>query len=203
MYKNLTYRFIDNIKEKDKYVNFVKSFPIVSKTEFKNVSDMIEETISYFSDEWSLHAGAFDGDTLVASTSGHYLDFGETFWYSHSQFSKLKTNSLFLATDFMMVTLHLQKMLYFEAEKNHVFNYYTRRRLKQQLTIEKLIKWLESKDQISLRYHTLYDGLYLPGKDITVPNHKFYKPIPDAESLILLHVLKQEEREKLLNLNKI
>lgn len=210
IHDKLTYRML-NSSDKDVYYDFVKSFSHYYNTRPDSalmfdptyiggtpstlsftVDQMLEEP-----DHFGI-AGAFDGDTLVSTTSGYFPD--SPVWYAFSQFSRMNSNSLLSSVDFHITSMKVQNVLNAEAESTGAFNYYTRRTRKSQRLIDAVVSRTIDKKYIEFRYEKYYDGFYPPGQEIVISHHNFFKINLSSDSLMVLYCLKQSEREKILKL---
>lgn len=204
IHDTLTYRFLTRA-DKDRYLDFVKSFePML---EIKGPGYKFKETESPINIDLSLDdiegptykiAGAFDGDKIVATISGYFAE-GPA-WFSFNQHSRINSNSLLSAVDFHITSMKIHRVLMQYAEDLKIFNFYIRRNLKAQRSIDKVIERIINRGYMEFRYERFFDGYYPIGTEITVAGHEFYRANPHSDSILVLYCLKQSEREKILSL---
>jgi hypothetical protein len=195
VYNNLTYRFLDHSLDKDMYVDFIKSYGEASNYYI----NYLRNNTSFISNTDCVAVGAFDKDeNLVATVSGYYKD-GPN-WFLINQYSKIESNSLLSAIDTHIVAMKMITLLAHKFEDLGVFNYFTRRLLKKQKQLDNTILRIENRENNypKARYNSYHDGYYSARMPITMPGHNFWKATR-ADSIIVLHCLKPEERTKIMS----
>lgn len=205
IFNTLTYRLLTTA-DNEQYLNFIKSFD--SLRAIKGPGYMSSATKSAINLDVALEdmighenvkiAGAFDGNTLVAAISGYFTD--APVWYTFNQHSKVNTGSLFASVDFLISSMKIHRVLMEYAEGEGIFNFYVRRKLKTQRSIDKVTERIIAKGYIEFRYERYFDGFYPIGKEISRNGHDFFRANELSDSVVSLYCLKQSEREKIMDL---
>lgn len=200
IYDQLEYRMLD-ATDKDHYLNFVSTIleknkdrtSVITKNSISldvTLSDIIEEQGNFAT------AGGFLNGELVTSISAYFPDNNLT-WFSFNQFSNLPNLSLNSALDFQASHMKVLHVLQNIAESNNRLSFFSRRTLRQARIMDTLWHKMDQKALVIPRYIAYYDGYYQQGRAIDNKEHGFYRANPQSDSVVILHVLKQEEREKL------
>ncbi len=205
IHDTLTYRFLTKA-DTDEYLNFVKSFDnlrtIKGPGYMFNASESpitVDVTLADMIEHENFKiAGAFDGNKIVSTISGYFTE--GPLWYSFNQHSKINSNSLLAAVDFHITSMKVHRVLMNYSEDLGIFNFYIRRRLSAQRSIDKVIERIVNKGYMEFRYERYYDGFYPAGKEISLSGHDFYRAQQFFDSILVLYCLKQSEREKIMSL---
>lgn len=201
-HNSLTYRFIGE-KEKDQYLNFISRFENKSKDfdpyYFSSILDNVKEHYVETCNDGDhyRHVGAFKGDDLVLTISGHFPE--NTAWYMYNQFSTIQSESLASAIDVHVSTIKANMLLTEWGESLAIFNFYQRRSIKSQRQIDTILKRIKGKDYVRERYDIYHDAYYPPDEGTFRPNHKFFPALRGIGSLVTLYSLNQTERIKILS----
>jgi hypothetical protein len=204
MTDNVIYRFLERA-DKDQYREIIEGHK--NFMGFKKDSVINEYLLNLFDVKINSSdnkiAGVFVNGELVNSLGGYYPNYSLT-WYATNHLSKTigsginyKVNNIYF--------LELLKMLIIYGEDNGFYNFYSRRPLRHQKTIEKIIDMHVSKDEV--RYDVYYDMVYPANANCKCNAHSFYfaghfKTLP-IDTVIMYHTLAQRYRLQIFNKDEI
>lgn len=190
MENNYIYRFIQD-DELPKLVELFDTFNVIFETPVEYIPNARTQLLKTLTMPYRKHVGCFDTDgNLLCSVSG-YFPKNKTYWYAYNYFSKTKNVSLaggFKAGDIM--TSCIQHMAGY-AESIGLYMFYTRR------PAVHTFLGMRIYDRIELRYHWFHDEFYPAKIHILNSMHSFYEASMYVDSIVTLHVLKQEHRQQI------
>lgn len=188
--KNVVYRFLD-ASDIPKYQKFIDNFDKIMKIE--KTKDLEKSIINSINLKLSKTVGVFDeNDDLILVNSGYFPE-NYPYWYGYDHMSIVEKLS-----DFAVLSHQADNLLCKYGEEKNYFAHYSRRPINHQKAFLRLLSRIKDT-----RYTIYNEKIYKAGEECKYLNHKFYfhsKPSFPIDTIISFHSLKQEYRDKILNL---
>lgn len=191
------------------YQNFLNSFSYAMKVPRRGEIDA--RAVLGATDR--ITVAAFKDNEIVASLTGVF-PINRPYWLGKNLFVQTTEIGSGLGNydESIFLIMDLFNPLISYGESIGVYNFYTRKNVKHQLSYEKLVQRLKSRlsqDKINsyrmLQYEVFYE-IITPEKFINKDenfrwrNYYSINESTDAEAMVILHTLNQNERKKILGL---
>jgi len=198
LFDKLEYRWL-GLNDQAIYEDFLMEFREESQESYFN--NILKTSVKNFQDFCNdlnhKHVGAFYEGKLVFSLSGHFPN--SSAWYMYNQYSKLETAGLLAGADVHATTMVALNMLIVHAEEREIFNYYQRRTVKSQRSLERIFSRFHDRKYWARRYTFYHDAYYPPGESRFKQAHQFYPPLIGQGSIVVLYCLNPLERQRILS----